>query len=147
MPVVTIFSGAFCQGNEVARLVAEGLGYPLLGDSDLLARVSAERNTPSAKLAKSTFGKPSVFNQFSHERERGLSWLKVGLAGMLDKTELVYLGYGAHLIPHAVSHVLSVCLIAESKHRLRRAMAEHKLSEREAAARLHKEDESALQWV
>ncbi|MBA4358949.1 MAG: response regulator, partial [Desulfovibrio sp.] len=147
MPVVTIFSGAFCQGDEVARLVAQGLGCPLLDDADLLARVSQERNIAQAKLAKAAFGKPSVFNQFSHEKERTLSWLKVGLAKMLEQTDLVYSGFCAHLVPHAVSHALSVCLIAEFKHRLRRAMDEMKLSEREAAARLRKEDEGALQWV
>jgi CheY-like chemotaxis protein len=131
----------------VARLVAQGLNYPLLGDSDLMARVSGASNLPQAKLARAMYGKASVFNQFSNEKERALSLLKVGLAAMLDKDDLVYLGYGAHLIPHAVSHVLSVCLIAEHKHRLRQATAELKVAEREAVARLLKEDESALQWV
>jgi cytidylate kinase len=147
MPVVSIFSGVFCLGREVAEAVAAELSCPLLGDAALLSQVSRQFDVPEAKLAKAMFDKPSVFNQFSHERERALAWLKVGMANILAQEDLVYLGYGAHLIPKSVSHVLSVCLIADLRSRLNRAKDSEGLSEKEAGARIHREDHTAQRWV
>jgi CheY-like chemotaxis protein len=151
MPVVSIFSGVFCLGREVAEAVASELHCPLLGDAALLSQVSRQFKVPEAKLAKAMYDKPSVFNQFSHERERALAWLKAGMAQVLAQSlaqdDLVYLGYGTHLIPKSISHVLSVCLIADLRSRLTRAHEIEGISEKEATARIHREDQTAQRWV
>jgi CheY-like chemotaxis protein len=147
MPVVSILSGVFCLGREVAEAVASELGCPMLGDAALLSQTSRQFKIPEAKLAKAMYDKPSVFNQFSHERERALALLKAGMAQILAQDDLVYLGYGTHLIPKTISHVLSVCLIADHKSRLKRALELEKLGEKEASARIHREDQAAQRWV
>ncbi len=147
MSVVSIFAGAYCQGQEVARGVADLLGFPLLDDQQLLAETSRRFDTAPAKLARAMFEKPSLFNQFSHERERYASWLKVGVSQMLGLDDMVYLGYGAQLIPAAVSHVLSVCLIGDFKQRVKWVMAADGVNAAEAHARLRREDEKAARWV
>ena len=147
MSVVSIFNGVFCAGHEVARTVAAELGCPLVDDQKLIAQVSARFQLPAGKIAKIMFDKPSVFNQFSHERERILSLLKMGMAKLLEQDTLVFLGFGAHLIPRDISHVLKVCMIADQKSRLARAAALEKLSEKDALARIHREDQAALRWV
>ncbi len=147
MSVVSIFNGVFCAGHEVARTVAAELGCPLVDDQELIAQVSARFQLPAGKIAKIMFDKPSVFNQFSHERERVLSLLKMGMAKLLEQDTLVFLGFGAHLIPRDISHVLKVCMIADQKSRLARAAALEKLSEKDALARIHREDQAALRWV
>lgn len=147
MSAVSIFNGIFCAGHEVAQAVANELGCPLVDDHELAAQVSARFKIPVGKIRKAMFDKPSVFNQFSHERVRTVSLLKMGMAKLLEQDDLVYLGFGSHLIPRGISHVLRVCMIADQKSRLARAATQEKLSEKDALARIHREDQAALRWV
>ena len=59
-------------------------------------------------MARVFSGKPSVFNAFTHERERSLAYLKLCLAEMLREGELIVHGFTSHLIPKTISHVLRV---------------------------------------
>jgi two-component system, OmpR family, response regulator CpxR len=147
MSVVNLFSGVFCYAEEVVHGVSSRLGYPVLRDEDLISRVAAQNGKQAGALRRAMFGRPSIFNQFSHERERALSRLKVGMAELLAAEELVYFGYAALLVPRSISHVLDVCLIAEAKGRSVRAARELGLSEKEALAHVHREDEAATRWV
>ena len=51
MSVVTIFSGVFCQGHEVAQQAALELGYKLIDDSALAAQVGGIGIAPGANLS------------------------------------------------------------------------------------------------
>lgn len=147
MCVVNIFSGSFCCAEEVAQGVASRLGYPLRRDEDVIGRVAREGDIKAGALRRALYGRPSIFNQFSRERERALSRLKIGVAQLLDQEELVLLGYLSHLVPRNISHVLDVCLIAETGRRAVRAARELGLNEKEALARVHGDDEAAFRWV
>ncbi|MFH1035007.1 MAG: response regulator [Pseudomonadota bacterium] len=146
MSVVTIFSGAFCQGREVAQEVAGQLDYQLLDDQALVSQVSQASDLSPAKLMRAMTEKAGAFNSFTHEKERAVAFLKIGMSQLLQRDKLVYLGYGAHLVPAEVGNVLKVCLIADLKFRLERAKSQGQ-AEKEAQARIHKEDESAHLWV
>jgi CheY-like chemotaxis protein len=91
--------------------------------------------------------KASVFNKFTHEKERSLATIKAALAEMLRQDGLLVHGYAAHLIPKNISHVLKICLIADMKHRVKLAVDAERVSEREAQKRIHREDESRVLWV
>ncbi len=146
MSVVTIFSGAFCQGREVASEAASQLNYQLVDDQALVNQVSQASDLSPAKLLRAMTDKAGAFNNFTHEKERAVAFLKIGLSQLLQQDKLVYVGFGAHLVPAEVGNVLRVCLIADGKHRLEQARRQG-LSDKEAQARLHKEDESAHLWV
>ncbi len=147
MSVVSIFSGSFCGAEEVAHKVADRLGCPLLRDEDLIGKTVKDGGPSAEILRRAMYGRTSVFNQFSHEKEGAVCWLKVAMAMLLEKEDLVFLGYAAQLIPNSISHVLEVCLIAETRHRADRAAREHGLSQKEALARVHRDDEAAIRWV
>jgi len=147
MSVVSIFSGSFCGSEEIAQDVAGRLGYPLLRDEDLIGKVAREGGPSAESLRRAMFGRTSVFNQFSHEKEKAFSWLKLGMAWFLKQEDMVFLGYAAQLIPNYISHVLEVCLIAETKYRADKATREKGLSQKEALALIHRDDEAAIRWV
>ena len=147
MSVVTIFSGVFCNGREVAQEAAARLGYELVEDQALIAQASGLSKMAESKLLRAITDKSGAFNKFTHEKERAVAALKIAMSQMIQRDKLVFLGFGAHLVPGDISNVLRVCLIADHKHRLERARQAHGLSEREAQARLLKEDETALNWA
>ena len=148
MSVVTIFSGSFCGAEEAAQLVAGELNAKLMRDEDIIGLAGKAGKLSASILRRAMFGRPSIFNQFSHERERAVSQMKLAVAKLLTEEErLVIIGLSSQLASPGISHVLSVCLIAEAKHRATCAARELGLSEKEAMARVHKDDESAVRWL
>ena len=147
MSVVSIMSGSFCQAEEVAQGAAAKLGYPLLRDEDLIGRLAREGGAEAVGLRRAMYGRPSVFNQFSHEKPRAVSRLRLGIAQLMEEGDMVFLGQASLLIPREVQHVLGVCLIAESAYRVARASRELGLGQKEAQARVHRDDEAAFRWA
>ncbi len=147
MSVIALFSGAYCQGEVVAREVAQTLGYQLINDQTLIAKTRQRFNLKETGLSRALAGKTSIFNAFTHERERALAYLKGVLADTLEEDDLLLQGFAGHLIPRRISHVLRVCQIADVKYRAGLAGRQENLSEKEALKRVLKEDEKCVSWV
>lgn len=148
MSVITLFSGSYCNGDEVARKVVEMSGYTLMNEEALIAEASTQFGMDEGKLTKALMGKASVFNKFTHEKERSLACLKVTLAQVLkSRDNLLLKGFAGLMIPADISHVLKVCLIADLKYRVAVAADRESLSEKDALKTIHKEDESRVLWV
>jgi CheY-like chemotaxis protein len=147
MSVVNIFSGSFCGAEEAAHDVTASLHSRLVRDEDIIGLAARESGLAAGILRRTMFGKASLFNQFTHERDRAASHLKLAMARTLEEDDLVFLGFAAQLVPRTISHILHVCLIAEIKHRTHRAVRELGLSEKEAQIRLHRDNEAAIRWI
>ena len=147
MPIISLFHGSYSTEEDVlARLTRRG-GYRLVRDEDVVAAASALSGLGAGKIRRAFAGKASVFNTFTHEKERSLAYLRLALAEMLSSDHLTVDGFASHLIPRSVSHVLRVCLIAELKHRAAIAARQLGVSAAEAAKLIRKEDEDAAFWV
>jgi two-component system response regulator CpxR len=148
MSVVTIMSGSFCGAEEVAQDVASRLNVELMRDEDLIGMVDRNGGPAAGIVRRAIYGRTSIFNQFSHEKERAVAALKLATAKLLTEKEgLVLLGHVSLLAPRSITHVLEACLIAETKWRAARAARELGLSEKESLARVHRDDESTIRWA
>lgn len=147
MPVITIYSGSYCNAEEVAERIAADSGYRVIPDLAVMNEASKRFRIDESKLARAMAGKTSIFNKFTHEKERSLAFLRVVLADWLRQDNLLFLGYLGQLIPRDISHVLRVCLIAELKYRTTLAVDTEGFSEKEALKRIHKDDEARVLWV
>jgi two-component system, OmpR family, response regulator CpxR len=147
MPVITVFSGSYCNAEEVAQKIAGDFGYQLIHDQAIMAEASKRFQIEESKLTRAIAGKASVFNKFTHEKERSLACLKVVLADWLKQDGLLFLGFLGQLIPREISHVLKVCIIAELKYRTRVAADTDGLAEKDALKRIHKDDETCFRWA
>ena len=147
MPVITLFSGSFCNGPEVAKRALELSQYRLVEDGGLITEAAKKFNMDEGKLMRALMGKASMFNRFTHEKERSLACLRWVLAQTLKEDKLLLLGFAGLMIPADISHVLKVCLIGDLKYRVEVAAQSEGLSEKEAVKRIHKEDEARVLWV
>jgi CheY-like chemotaxis protein len=118
-----------------------------MDDASLLAQVDWRCQVPQLSQARAIIDNLGHFEPFPRERDRLLARLRVGMAHLLGHDNLVYLGYGAHLIPPTVSHVLSVCLIADARSRMERAEHSEGIGPEIAAARIRQADDQAMAWV
>ncbi len=147
MPVITIFSGCFCREDEVIDHLLRLGNYRLITDQDLTRQAAAVSGLAEAKIRRAFSARTSVFNKFTHEKETSIAYLRRAAARFLSEDRLVVAGFGAHLIPRRVDHVLRVCLIGEVRYRQAVAGECHGTGEKEALKLLRKHDEDCAAWV
>ncbi|UCF92971.1 MAG: response regulator [Desulfobacterales bacterium] len=147
MSVISVFSGTFSKTDPVVQEVLSQRGGKLINDQEVVSGASALSGISSPKLSRAFTSKTSVFNKFTHEKECSVAYLKLALAEMLTGDHLLIAGFTSQLIPSTISHVLRVCLIAELKYRIEAAIVQHKISEKEAAKLIAKQDEDCVVWV
>ncbi len=147
MPVITIFSAPYCREEEVARNLAHELRLKILRDRQIIARAASRYKISEDKFYRTLYGKSSVFNAFTREKERCVACYKSILASCLLEEDLLVLGFGGFLIPKPVSHVLKVCLMADLNYRLEVAGQEHNLDRSGLEKLIAQEDASRYRWT
>ncbi len=147
MPVVNVFCGSYCGAEQVVRSVIEKTGYRYLDDAGLVAATGKRFNIDEGKIWKAIRGKTSIFNKFTHEKERSLAYLRKVLADFLQDDNFLLFGLCSLMAPRTISHVLNVCIIADMKYRSSMACSLEMISEKDALKKIHKDDESLVFWV
>ncbi len=148
MPVITVFSGVYCKTDSVVKEVIETAGHKLVTDAELAEEAAALSGIARSKIEKAYSGQTSVFNKFTHEKERAVAWLRMAVAKKLEASDkLTFSGFCALLPPKEISHILRVCLIADVKTRVALAMAEEGFKEKDALKCLQRQDEEKRVWV
>lgn len=147
MSVVSFFSGTFCNEEEIVSALRERTRRILFSDTDALTEASQESGLPASKIERAFSAKTSIFNRFTHERERSIAHLRLALAKALASGDPIVEGFISRLIPEEVNHVLRVCLIADMPSRIQAASREFGMAEGEATKLIHKQDEDRAAWV
>jgi CheY-like chemotaxis protein/cytidylate kinase len=145
MSIITVFTGKYCNEELAIKEILEKTGYKYLTDSDIAAKAARLSDLPESKILKAFSAKVSVFNQFTHEKERSIAYLKLAVAETLTEDNLLINGFTSLLIPAGIAHVLKVCLISDMKYRLSIAGSSG-MSENEALKMLHRSDEDRMSW-
>jgi len=147
MPIVTIFSGGFCQEDPVVREVVARTGYRHITDNEIVAEASRRSTLAESKIKRAFSPRTSVFNNFTLEKERSLAYIKLALAELISNDQALITCYSGQLIPAAVSHTLRVCLIASQKYRIAAATEQQGISEKEAARLVQRRQEDCSFWI
>ncbi|WP_421901103.1 response regulator [Maridesulfovibrio sp.] len=143
-----IFSGLFCQADAIVKRLIDDTDFKLVTDEDLVAEAASLGGMSEKAVAKAFSPKTSIFNKFSHEKERAVSWLRLALANKLaDGKALLVSGMVTQLLSQDISHVLKVCIIDDLPKRLDTARNESGLSEGEAEKEIQHSDEERTVWV
>ncbi|WP_457570675.1 response regulator [Desulfovulcanus sp.] len=145
MSSICISYGNFAHAKTIADKIAKKLKYEVIDDEALFQVASERFNMPVEKIQRAVFGKPLVFNKFTHEKERCIAFLKSILAEHLENDNRLYLGWAGLLIPSKITHVLKVCLIADKKYRVQQAM-DSGLSKKDAVDEINNFDEGCINW-
>ncbi|NCC25298.1 MAG: response regulator [Deltaproteobacteria bacterium] len=147
MSVACLFSGLYCEADEITAKVLERTGMSLVSDRDVVARAADLADMDTDRIAKAFFAGTSIFNKFTHEKERAISWLRLAVARILDEGDnLLVHGFCSVLAPQSISHVLRICVISGLKYRI--DVAERLgVTESEAKRHIKKGDEDRSAWV
>jgi CheY-like chemotaxis protein len=147
MSVISIFSASFCKREQVVEKLVANTKYKVIPDNDLAEEAAKISGLSKDKIERVFSSRTSVFNKFTHEKERSISYLRLVLAQTLPQENLIITGFATHLIPTQINHVLRVCLIAEMKFRISVAGENQGLSSSEATRLIHRRDGQCASWV
>ena len=147
MSIITLFSGGFCDESPVIDEVISRTGYRLVTDDQVVAEAGRLSEMAESKIMRAFSAGSSVFNKFTHEKERSIAFLRQALAELIPEDNALVTCFCGQLIPKAVSHSLRVCLIASLKYRIAAASREKGISEKEAAKLVQKREEDCAAWV
>jgi CheY-like chemotaxis protein len=147
MSIITLFSGSFCNENPVIEEVISRTGYRLITDNEVVAEASRLSEMTESKIMRAFSAGSSVFNKFTREKERSITFLKLALAELIPEDNALVTCFCGQLMPKAVSHSLRVCLIASLKYRIAAASREQDISEKEAVRLVQKREEDCAAWI
>jgi two-component system response regulator CpxR len=147
MPVITLFSGSYCNEQQIVQEIASRTGYRQMTDQEIVADASRLSTIPENRIERVFSDKVSVFNRLTRERERSLAYLRMALANCLAQDGLIISGFAGQLIPNTINHVLRVCLIADMASRVAAAASALQIAPSEALKIVHREDEKCAAWM
>jgi CheY-like chemotaxis protein/cytidylate kinase len=142
-----MFSGSFCEEGPVVQEVIARTGYRHIIDNEIVAEASRRSGLTESKIKRSFTSRTSVFNNFTHEKERSIAYIKLVVADMIAADDVLMTCFSGQLIPKTISHILRVCLIAPIKHRIAAASRQQGVSEKEAAKLVLKREEDCTHWI
>jgi cytidylate kinase len=140
MAVITIYQGASGSGEELAREVAESLGYRCIS-REVLVEASLKYGIPEAKLNDVIEREANWWKRFVENLEPYRIALQAALceiAVTAEQNGLVYHGHLGHELLPGFKHVLKVLLTAPMDTRIEQVRARNDLSE--SAARRYVEE-------
>ena len=147
MPIITIFSGAYCHENPVVQEVISRTGYRQIRDDEIVAEASRRSAMAKSKIKRAFSPKPSVFNKFTLEKERSLAYIKLAVADLITADNALITCFSGQLIPATISHTLRVCLIAPIKYRIAIAAEQQGISKKEATKLVQRREENCSYWI
>ncbi len=148
MSVITVFNGLFSEAGGVVKRVLDSTGYRLVTDQEIVAMAAELSGMNQDRIARAFQAKTSVFNAFSHEKERAIAWLRFAMAKkLMEQDKLLFSGYISQLPATNIDHILKVCLISAMKERLAVAERHEGFAEKHALKIIHKDDADRAVWV
>lgn len=146
MSIISVFTGSYCNEDLAIKEILKKTGCKHLTDSDIVSKAAELSGFHESRITKVFSAKTSVLNQFTHEKERSIGYIKLAVAETLIEDNMLISGLASILIPMGIAHILKVCLIADIKYRVSQASSSG-VSESEAVKMIHKSDEEKISWV
>lgn len=146
MPSIALFCSKFTNDDEIKQKLSSLLELNLITDKNIIADAAQKHSVNENRLEQAMYNTTSVFNHFTLERERSISYVKEALANSLEKQDCIFDGFISLLIPSKITHAMKVLLMDNKEQRIKRAIATG-LSEKESAKLIKKSDQSAIGWA
>lgn len=147
MSSIAIFPCRHTPAENIAEELASRITLKTYTDENLILDTAAAFGIGEDKLRTAMFGKTSVFNKFTLEREKLINMLRQTLHQRLDSTDqYLFDGFITSLIPSSINHVLKVLVVASQEDRIFYAVASG-TSEKQAQKSRKEFDKMAYGWT
>jgi cytidylate kinase len=139
MTIVAISREMGSGGYEIGAAVARALDFEYV-DRQILLKAAHTHGVPEAKLVDVVEGRPSLWERFDVERRRYLIFLEAAYYAFAEQGNLVTASRSGPFFVRDVRHALKVRIMAPVEVRVRRVMAQERLDQKAAAAKVRAYD-------
>lgn len=146
MAIITISRGTFSGGQDLAKSVAEELGYRCIS-REVITEAANHYGANEEKLYRALMDKPGFLERSSIERNRYIALIQAELCREVKDDNVVYHGHAGHLLLRGVPHLIRVRVIANMDVRIGAAMRRHDFNTRQAFDYIHKVDDERAKWT
>ncbi|MBV5316260.1 MAG: response regulator [Desulfobulbaceae bacterium] len=146
MSVITVFNALHCNEELIIPQLVAKTGYRLVNDGQIVTLAGKLSGIAPDRVSRAFSSKTSLFNPFTHDKERSVAYLRLAVADLLAEGNTVIAGFCCHLIPASISHILRICLIADMNYRLQLAQSLPS-AEKDPLKAIHKSDEDKGAWT
>jgi cytidylate kinase len=146
MAIITITRGVQSGGREIARRLAERLGYKCMS-REVISECARKYNIMEDDLYRRLMEAPSLWQRLSREHRRYLIYIQCSLVEAAKRDNVVYHGYAGHLFLKGVKHALKIRLDAPLETRIQAEMREYSKDRESAREYIERMDEERSRWV
>ena len=145
MSIITITRGAYSKGEEMAKMVAEKLGYRCIS-REILLKASNEFNIPTRKQILPFEKGPSELEFANSQKEKYFAYIQLVLLRDYHKDDVVHHGVAGQFFVRGIEHGLKVLVIEDIEDRMRTVMGQKGLSRKDALILLKGMDQPIIDW-
>jgi two-component system response regulator CpxR len=146
MAIISIFSGSFCHGDEIAAETAKKLNYDII-DGQILEYAAQKSGKSRRSLEQTLEGDISLFDKFTHENENNIVCLTLAVAELTLADNKIVTGTKGHLVSRYLNHHLRVCCIADFDYRIEQAVKSPGIDKKKAKKLIHEFDKRMQLWA
>ena len=128
MPIITIYRGAFTAGEEIAKSVAQALGYRCVS-REVLIEASRSCGISEAKLNEVLEKDPHWWERWLQNMRPYRVALQAAMCEVAQGGNIVYHGHIGHELLPGIRHVLKVLLTAPIEFRMKQVQSQQGLDE------------------
>jgi len=141
MPIITIYRGAFTAGEEIAKGVAQALGYRCVS-REVLIEASRSCGISEAKLNEVLEKDPHWWERWLQNMRPYRVALQAAMCEVAQGGNIVYHGHIGHELLPGIRHVLKVLLTAPLEFRIKQVQSQQGLNEAGARSYIDHVDEA-----
>jgi cytidylate kinase len=141
MPIITIYRGAFTAGEEIAKGVAQALGYRCVS-REVLIEASRSCGISEAKLNEVLEKDPHWWERWLQNMRPYRIALQAAMCEVAQGGNIVYHGHIGHELLPGIRHVLKVLLTAPLEFRIKQVQSQQGLDEARARRYIDHVDEA-----
>lgn len=146
MKIITFLFAQYCNEQKILDDFKNLTGMKVISDGDIVEIASKKSGMEPKKFYNVFAGETSIFNKFTHDKEKAMAWLKLTVSEIIQEGEMIISGYAAQLLPRSITHILTICVTAPRKFRLEQAKKDGK-SDSDFEKEIEESDSSQAQWI
>jgi len=147
MSIITITNGLYSNAEKTVIKLSEKLNSKIITDNDIIKNTHQTFGIKLSTLEKIVKSIPIAFNDFTHEKEKGLAYIKKTISDITLSGNYILHGILGHLIPREISHVMRVLIIADKNTRIKNGISIYKHTEKETIKDIEQSDKFAALWT
>lgn len=146
MAIISICRGTKSGGQDLARCLAEELGYPMLG-REVAQEAAAQIGVPAKDLQEKLEEKPGVFGRSSLITKLYIAAVRSAMAEAGADGNLIYHGLAGGLLLKGIPGMLCVRLIAPMDIRVQALVRTDPMGREAAEAYIRDVDDARARWI